>query len=169
VVGGFGLSLLTVLTLSSTIGGSAESMMVRPRVAMAVARDGMAWRWISAINPSGTPYGAILFHSALSLVLVISGTYDELLPLMAFAQGLLGVFETASYFAVRRKRPELPTSRFHPWAPLVFIAANIALCALTGYDSPRSIIASLGLIALVSGTYGVLRMVSKNPDLTRSS
>jgi APA family basic amino acid/polyamine antiporter len=167
VLGGVGLTVLTVLTLASTLGGAAESMMVRPRVAMALARDGMAWSSIAAISSSGTPYGAILFHSVLSLVLVISGSYDDLLPLLAFAQGLLGVFETASYFAVRRKRPELPTSRFHPYAPLLFIAANIALCALTGYDSPLSILASLGLIVLVSGTYGVLRVVSKNPDLVK--
>jgi len=169
VLGGAGLTVLTFLTLSSTLGGAAESMMVRPRIAMALARDGMAWPAIAAISPSGTPYGAILFHAALSLVLVVSGSYDDMLPLLAFAQGLLGVFETASYFAVRRKRPELPTSRFHPWAPLLFIVANIALCMLTGYDSPRSILASLGLIVVVSGTYGVLRVVSKNPNLVKPS
>ena len=169
VLGGVGLTVLTSLTLCSTLGGASESMMVRPRIAMALARDGMAWPAIAAISRSGTPYGAILFHAALSLVLVASGSYDQLLPLLAFAQGLLGVFETASYFAVRRKRPALPTSRFHPWAPVLFIVANIALCALTGYDSPRSILASLGLLALVSCTHGVLRVVSSNPNLVKPS
>jgi basic amino acid/polyamine antiporter, APA family len=164
VLGAFGLSLVTVLTLASTLGGSAESMMVRPRVAMALARDGLAPSPIAAINRAGTPYGAILFHAALALVLVTSGTYDELLPLLAFAQGFLGVFETASYFVVRRTRPELPTSRFHPWAPLAFIVANGALCGLTGRDSPRSIAFALAMLAVISVGYRVVRPRPAGPD-----
>ena len=146
VLGALGLSLLTVLTLASTLGGSAESMMVRPRIAMALARDGLAPAPIAAVNASGTPHGALLFHTALTLALVSSGTYDDLLPLLGFSQGFLGIFECASYFVVRRKKPELPTSRFHPWAPLLFIAVNIALCVLTSLDSPKSILFSLGVL-----------------------
>jgi len=169
VLGGFGLSLLTALTFASTLGGSAESMMVRPRIAMALARDGMAPAPIAAINAAGTPYGAILFHSVIALAFVSLGGYNELLPVLAFTQGFLGIFECASYFAVRRKRPELPTSRFHPWAPLAFIAANIALCVLTGLDSPRSILWSLGLLVVTAGVYWVARAATHNPDLTKPS
>jgi APA family basic amino acid/polyamine antiporter len=150
VLGGFGLALLSGLTVSSMTGGAAESMMVRPRVAMALARDGMAPRQIAAIDAAGTPYGAILFHSALSLVLVASGSYISLLPLLTFAQGFLGIFEVASYFVVRKKRPDFPTSRLHPWGPLVFIAANIALCALSASADPPKTGIALGLIAVVS-------------------
>ena len=146
VLGAFGLSLLTVLTLASTLGGSAESMMVRPRVAMALARDGLAPAPIAAVNHAGTPHGALIFHTVLTLALVSSGTYDDLLPLLGFSQGFLGIFETGSYFVVRRKKPELPTSRFHPWAPLAFIAVNIGLCVLTGLDAPRSIGFSLAML-----------------------
>jgi amino acid transporter len=142
-------------------------MMVRPRIAMALARDGLGPSPIAAINRAGTPYGAILFHSVIALAFVAWGGYDDLLPVLAFTQGFLGIFETASYFAVRRKRPELPTSRFHPWAPLAFIAANIALCVLTGLDSPTSILWSLGLLAVTAGVYSIIRRLSHNPALTK--
>jgi basic amino acid/polyamine antiporter, APA family len=146
VLGAVGLSLLTVLTLASTLGGAAESMMVRPRIAMALARDGLAPAPIAAVNHAGTPHGALLFHTVLTLALVSTGTYDDLLPLLGFSQGFLGIFESASYFVVRRKKPELPTSRFHPWAPLLFIVVNVALCVLTSLDSPRSIVFSLAVL-----------------------
>jgi APA family basic amino acid/polyamine antiporter len=168
VLGAFGLSLVTVLTLASTLGGSAESMMVRPRVAMALARDGLAPSPIAAINRAGTPYGAIVFHAALALVLVASGTYDELLPLLAFAQGFLGVFETASYFVVRRTRPELPTSRFHPWAPLAFIVTNALLCVLTGRDSPRSIGFALATLAVIATASFIVRTAARIVRAVRS-
>jgi basic amino acid/polyamine antiporter, APA family len=156
-LGGFGASLLTILLLSSMVGGAAESMLVRPRVAMALARDGLAPAPIAAIDRGGTPYGALVFHGAVSLALVATGSYEELLPLLVFAQGFLGVFETASYFVVRRKRPALPTSRFHPWAPLAFILTNLALCGLAGHDDPRSMAKALGVIAVVSAVYGLAR------------
>jgi amino acid transporter len=105
---------------------------------------------IAAINRAGTPYGAIRFHAALTLVLVATGSYTELLPLLAFAQGFLGIFETASYFVVRRKRPELPTSRFHPWAPLAFILANLALCWIAGTADLKKTGLALGLLALIA-------------------
>jgi APA family basic amino acid/polyamine antiporter len=167
VLGAFGLSLLTVLTLASTLGGSAESMMVRPRVAMALARDGMAPAPIAAVNQAGTPYGAILFHSAISLSLVASNSYLQLLPLLTFAQGFLGIFETASYFVVRRARPELPTSRFHPWAPLAFIITNVALCAISGWDSPRSIGYSLAAVVVLSGAYALARRYTADRIATK--
>jgi amino acid transporter len=169
VLGAFGLSLLTVLTLVSTLGGSAESMMVRPRVAMALARDGMAPSPIAAVNRAGTPYGAILFHSTLTLVLVSTGSYAQLLKLNTFAQGFLGIFETASYFVVRRKRPELPASRFHPWAPLAFILANLALCWITGTADLARTGLALGLLALISVVYAIVRTLGRGADLVKPS
>lgn len=169
VLGAFGLSLLTVLTLVSTLGGSAESMMVRPRVAMALARDGMAPSPIAAVNRAGTPYGAILFHSMLTLLLVSTGSYTQLLKLNTFAQGFLGIFETASYFVVRRKRPELPASRFHPWAPLAFILANLALCWITGTADLARTGFALGLLALISAAYAIVRTLGRGADLAKPS
>jgi APA family basic amino acid/polyamine antiporter len=165
-LGSFGTGLLSVLMLSSMFGGAAEGMLVRPRIAMALARDGLGPAPIAAINRDGTPYGALLFHAAVSLALVATGSFEELLPLLVFAQGFLGVFETASYFVVRRRRPELPTSRFHPWAPLAFILTNAALCVLAGLDDPPSMAKALGVIAIVSVVYAIARPRPVAPPLT---
>ncbi|HSK04436.1 MAG TPA: amino acid permease [Kofleriaceae bacterium] len=161
VLGGAGFSLLSALMLSSMIGGAAEAIMVRPRIIMAAARDGLAPAPIAAIDRRGTPYGAILFHSALAMLIVATGSFTEQLKLLAFAQGFLGVFESASYFVVRRLRPELPTSRFHPWAPLVFLLANAALCALTAHDDPARIGVALGLIGAISAVYAVYAAIRR--------
>lgn len=151
-IGAAGGTLLTVLMLSSMLGGAAESMMVRPRIAMALGRDGLGPRQLAYISKNGTPAGAMIFHSAIALLLVATGEFVELLPLLTFAQGFLGIFETASYFAIIKKRPELPVSRFHPWAPLLFICANIALLYLSFTGDPfRSsmTIVGLGVVGLI--------------------
>jgi basic amino acid/polyamine antiporter, APA family len=155
VLGGLGTALLTGLTLSSMVGGAAESVMVRPRIAMALGRDGLGPRRLAAISANGTPYGAILFHCSVALVFVATGSFERLLPLLVFAQGFLGIFETASYFVVRKQRPDLPSSPFHPWAPLIFISANAALCALAGIEDPLRAGAALGTLAII-GVIGVI-------------
>ena len=158
VLGAAGGGVLTALTLSSMVGGAAESMMVRPRIAMALGRDGLGPRFLAYISPNGTPAGAMAFHSAIALALVATGEFVELLPLLAFAQGFLGIFETASYFAIIKKRPELPVNRFHPWAPLLFIAANIALLVITYLGDPfRAQLALGGIIVVGAIGYLVLR------------
>ena len=157
VLGGIGFAVMTGLILSSMVGGAAEAIMVRPRIIMAVARDGLAPAPIAAIDRKGTPYGAILFHSAIAMALVSTGSFTQLLKLLAFAQGFLGLFETASYFVVRRRHPEQPTSRFHPWAPLVFLLANAGLCVLTALDDPKRIGVALALIGVISLIYAVTR------------
>jgi len=148
-LGGAGTGLLAGLMLSSMVGGAAEHLLVRPRIIMAVARDGLAPARIAAVGRTGTPYGALLFHSTIVLALVATGSFAQLLPLLAFAQGFLGVLETASYFVVRRKRPDAAASRFHPWAPLAYIAANATLCALAGIADPLRAGIALAAIAVV--------------------
>jgi amino acid transporter len=168
-LGTFGAALLSVLMLSSMLGGAAEGLMVRPRIAMALARDGLGPAVIAAVNRAGTPYGALLFHVTITLALVATNSFTKMLPLLGFSQGLLGVFETASYFVVRRKRPELPTSRFHPWGPLVFIIANAALCVIAGRDDLRKTGLALGLLVLISLLYTIVPPRAAPPALPDAS
>ncbi|HEX2690973.1 MAG TPA: amino acid permease [Kofleriaceae bacterium] len=167
MLGTFGAGVLSALMVSSMLGGAAEGLMVRPRIAMAMARDHMGPTLIAAVNRSGTPYGALLFHVTITLALVASNSFTQMLPLVGFSQGLLGVFETASYFAVRRKLPALPTSRFHPWAPLVFLFASAALCILAGLDDLTTTALALGLIGVFSLVYAIARPRAA-PDATGS-
>jgi len=154
-LGAAGGTLLTALMLSSMVGGAAEHLMVRPRILMALARDGLAPRPLAAVGETGAPYGAMIGHAAIALVLVATGSFAELVGLLAFAQGFLGIFETASYFVVRRKRPELPTSRFHPWAPIAFIAASATLCTLAAIADPVRAGVAVAALALLAAIYAL--------------
>lgn len=156
-LGGFGDGLLRALMVSSLIGVTAGGLMVRPRIAMALARDGLGPALLTRVSRVGTPYGAMALQVAIALALIATGSYVKLLQLISFAMGVLGLFEIASYFVVRRKRPELPASRFHPWAPLAFLIMSGALCTLSGRDHPAGIVTSLAILAAISVVYLVTR------------
>ena len=81
----------------------------------------------------------------------------KLLELISFAMGVMGLFEIASYFVVRRKRPELPTSRFHPWGPLAFLFMAGALCFLGAKDNPMGAVISFAIVAGMGLVYAMTR------------
>lgn len=153
VLGAAGVTLLAALMLASMIGGAAEGLLVRPRMLVALARDGYAPRWLGAIDRRGTPSASLLANAAVVALLLATGGFAELLPLLVFAGGMLGVFETASYFAVRRRRPAHPAAPLHPWAPLVFVLANVALCVLEGAHDPTRALIAVGAVAGLAGLH----------------
>jgi APA family basic amino acid/polyamine antiporter len=156
-LGDLGENLLRGLMLSAMIGVAAIGVLLRPRVAMALARDGLGPAPLARVSRLGTPYAALGLHVVIALALVSTGSYEKLLELVSFAMGVLGLFEIASYFVVRRKRPELPTSRFHPWGPLAFLVMSGALCILGAMDHPMGVVTSFGILAAIASAYGLMR------------
>jgi len=124
---------------------------------MALARDGLGPAPLARVSRVGTPYAALGLQTAIAVVLAATGRYETLLTLISFATGVLGLFETASYFVVRRKRPALPTSPGHPWAPLAFIVVSAALCAIGGVHRPMGILTSAAILAAIALVYAVAR------------
>jgi APA family basic amino acid/polyamine antiporter len=170
-LGDTGESLLRGLLLSSMIGVSAVGVLLRPRLSMALARDGLGPKPLTRVSSVGTPYGGLVFHVAIALALVSTGSYVKLLELISFAMGVMGLFEIASYFVVRRKCPELPTSRFHPWGPLAFLLMAGALVILGAKDHPMGVVTSFGIVGAIGIVYAFTRprlLAPQLPELPRA-
>ena len=165
-LGDTGETLLRGLLLSSMIGVAALAVLLRPRMSMALARDGLGPALLTRVSSVGTPYVAMGFHVTVALVLVSTGSYVKLLELIAFANGIIGLFEIASYFVVRRKRPELPTSRFHPWGPLAFLVMSGTLTFLGARANPMGVVTSFGIVGVIAIVYVLTRPKLVTPHLS---
>jgi APA family basic amino acid/polyamine antiporter len=164
-LGDRGETLLRALMLSSMIGVSAIGVFLRPRISMALARDGLGPKPLTRVSSFGTPYVALGFHTLIALVLVSTGSYVKLLELISFATGVMGLFEIASYFVVRHKRPELPTSRLHPWGPLVFLLMAGTLVVLGAKANPMGVVTSFAIVAGIGILYALTRPKLLAPQL----
>jgi basic amino acid/polyamine antiporter, APA family len=153
VLGPLGETAMTVGLLVSMIGGAAESLLVRPRVLFALARDGLAPRRLTYVNRGGTPALAMLVHAGLVLALVLTGTFRDLLALLAFTQALTGLAEAASAFVL-----VVPPRRASSRARIAgFVAANAALCAIVAYEEPAQVGYALATLLLLSVVYPFVR------------
>jgi APA family basic amino acid/polyamine antiporter len=127
-----------VLCLS--IAGAVSSMIwAGPRVYQAMAQDGEAPRILARTSESGAPVYATLLQSAWITVLLLSGTFEQLVIYSGFALALFSATAVASLIALRRREPDRPRPfrvPAYPWVPLAFIAASLWIAAYALVERP---------------------------------
>jgi APA family basic amino acid/polyamine antiporter len=115
-----------------------------------MARDGLFFRQVASVHAEHrTPSVSILFLTAWSALLVLSGRYDQLYTYVIFASVILYGMATAAVIVLRFKRPDLPRpyrTFGYPLVPLVFVVSVACLVVSTLLKSPRESLLGLGLI-----------------------
>jgi amino acid transporter len=150
-LGAAGERFLAVVALVSMVGGVSDGLLVRPRIAFALARDHLAPPALARVDRRGTPWAAMMAHTVVVLALLATGTFASLLLLLTLAQGMAGLLESASWFRVARLRAAVVPCPGAPWVPAVFTAANAALCVTIAVASPASMVVNalaIGVLAL---------------------
>jgi len=149
-LGAAGERFLAVVALVSMVGGASEGLLVRPRIAFALARDRLAPKALARVDARGTPWTATMAHTAAVLALLATGTFVSLLLLLTLAQAVAGLLEAASWFRIARVRAAVVPCPGAPWVPAVFTAANGALCVAVAVASPASLLFTTVAIAALA-------------------
>jgi len=155
-IGPVGASVVAFVILFSILGAANGHVMTGPRVYYAMAKDGLFFRKMASVHPRfHTPYVSILVVGAWSIILSLSGTFEQLLRYAVFGNWIFMGLAAAAVFILRRKRPDLPRpykTLGYPVTPAVFLLAAVFVVgsALVGafHDSSRGlVIIALGVPA----------------------
>ena len=150
VLGQGGASLVSVAAMISMFAALNGSILSGARVPFAMARGGYFFSPMARVNAAHhTPGVAIMGLSLWGMVVVLSGTYDQLVDYVIFASWILYGMTTATVLVLRRKLPDLarPYKTIgYPAVPVLFVimAAGIVVSSL--YNAPRESIKGLALI-----------------------
>ncbi len=151
-LGSRGTKFVSILFILSTIGSLNGGILTAARVPFAMARDGLFFSRLSAINQrSRAPVWAIAAQALWASVLALSGTFDQLTDFAVFALWVFFALTAGAVFVLRRKMPstQRPYRAIgYPIVPLIFILVAVWLIANTLQTNPRGSGAGLGLIAL---------------------
>jgi APA family basic amino acid/polyamine antiporter len=156
-LGGTAQVVLAVAMTVSAISAMNGSMLTGARVPYAAARDGLAPAALARLSDRArVPVVAVLVQGALSCVLALSGSFDELTDAVVFASWLFYALNAGSVLRLRRRDP----ARDRPFrvpgfpvVPVVFIALAVLLIGNTIWTAPRPSALGLGMTALGALVY----------------
>jgi APA family basic amino acid/polyamine antiporter len=132
-------------------------MLTGARVPYAVARDGLAPQLLARLSAAArVPAVSVLLTGALSCLLALSGTFDQLTDAVIFAEWLFYALNAGSVLMLRRREPDRPRPfrvPGFPVVPVVFIALAILLIVNTIWTTPKPSALGLGATALGGVVY----------------
>ncbi|HRW74328.1 MAG: amino acid permease [Lewinellaceae bacterium] len=151
--GGDWVSLAIALFLVSSI---SAMVWVGPRVSLVMAEDHRFWQFLRQQNRHGIPVRALWFQSGLSILLVWTGTFEEVLLYCGFILQLFAMLAVLGTFLLRRKQIAMPYQNpTHPWLPALFILASLWILGFLLWEQPEESLFGLANLAVGWITYRI--------------
>jgi len=146
--GGLIFSLVVVVAV---LGSLAAVVMSAPRVYFAMARDGVFIPSVAALHKRyETPARAIALQAVLASVLVVAGSFNDIISYFVFVVVVFIALTIAALFKFRREAPD--TVRYltpgYPVTPVVFLIMIIFLLVLLAGNNPAQAFLGVAVVAL---------------------
>ena len=154
ILGPLAVQLMAAAIMISTFGCNNGLILAGARVSYAMAKDRLFFQKAAVVDPvHHTPRFALLVQCIWTILLILSGSYSDLLDYVIFAALLFYMLTIAGLFVLRRTRPDLerPYRAFgYPVLPAVYIGVAGVLEILLlwykpNYTWPGLIIVLLGV------------------------
>jgi len=130
IAGRAGGVLIMLAIMTSVFGALNGNLLAKPRVAYAMARDGLTFAFLGKTHPRwATPWAAVLIQSVVAIIMVlVLRNYDALITYFVVVEWAALIFAVAAVFVLRRKMAERPRpfrTPAYPWVPLLFVLGTV--------------------------------------------
>jgi APA family basic amino acid/polyamine antiporter len=139
------LSAISVLTI------------IGPRVYYAMAESGHFFPMAKKINRSHVPGISILMQSALAIIFIASGTFDQIITLLSFSLGIFPILAVLGIFKLRMQGQSVLKMPGYPVLPALFILFSVAILILSYLERPVESSIAIGIILVGIPVYYILR------------
>jgi APA family basic amino acid/polyamine antiporter len=158
--GPLGMTLVAGLILVTTLNATNSSILMSARIIYAMARDKLFFKEAATVNAKyNTPSIALFIQGIWAIVLVFSGTFDQLTDMLIFAAFIFYGSTALGVILLRIKQPGLERKYKvigYPFVPAIFCLFCIALVIVTIINQPYEAAWGLSLIATGIPVYWML-------------
>ena len=138
--------------LLSIFGTLNAMVLVGPRIAYAMALDGLFFRGAERVHPiHQTPHRAIVVQGIVAVVLLlVIETFPRLLDFTTFAIVLATIADTVALYVLRSAQPDRPRpyrAWGYPVLPAVYLIANLMIALILAWGRPFECAIALGVLA----------------------
>ena len=152
-MGDAGARLIALGIAVSTLGFLSQSILTAPRVYFAMARDKLFFQSVAKVTErTHVPVVAIVLQSVWTLVVALSGRYDQILNYVVSMDFIFFGLTGASLFVFRRREgPALAEGYRVPWHPYttgLFVLSCWLVVANTIYKYPMNSLLGMSILLL---------------------
>jgi APA family basic amino acid/polyamine antiporter len=151
--GTFGMALVACLILVTTLNSTNSSILMSARMLYAMSRDKTFFKQAESVHPKyNTPDKALFIQGIWAILLVFSGSFDQLTDMLVFAAFLFYAATAVGLIYLRVKAPNAERGYKvigYPIVPILFLLFCVTICIMTLINQPFE--AMMGLILIASG------------------
>ncbi|MCY4217501.1 MAG: amino acid permease [Flavobacteriaceae bacterium] len=143
--GGRWISYFIAIQLIATVSGY---LWIGSRITSAMAKDYSLWKPIGIKNKNTIPVRALWLQALISVILVITGTFEQVLLYASFVLQLMGTLTVTSIFWLKGRK-EAFKSPLKPFLQIAFILFSIWILSYMLYERPHESL--IGLLFVGTG------------------
>jgi len=150
--GADGGTVMAALVLASIVGCLNATILVGPRIAYAMALDGLFFGGVDQVHERHrTPHVAIAVQGVTAVILiVVLHSFPSVLDYTTFAIVLATMADVAALYTLRRKQPARPRpyrAWGYPAVPALYLLANAAIAGAMLWGRPLECAIGLAVTA----------------------
>lgn len=154
-----GAALITAGMMISVFG-SANAVLAcgaRNTKAMGEKKQMLGADTLASLHPKfGTPAPAIIFQGVLTILFILSGTYDTITNMLTFTMWIFYTAGTVCIFKLRKTykhNPELYSVPFYPIVPLIGIGGGVFVFFSVLFGDPVNALLGVGITIVALPIY----------------
>jgi APA family basic amino acid/polyamine antiporter len=151
IAGDRGKQIITVLSVLSLLPLLNAILMIGTRILFAMGRDGLVLRRTASVNTGGTPDIATVITTGVALILIASGTFQNLIALASVFLAVNYCVCCLALVVLRRREPSAarPFRAWgYPWSAAIVVVGAIVFLAGVLVNDTASALKAIGLLAV---------------------
>ncbi|MFQ5413987.1 MAG: APC family permease [Phycisphaerae bacterium] len=164
VFGAGGRRVMLVVAIIVCLGSAGATVLASIRVTFALARDGLAFRFLARMSRGQAPVPALMVVGTVAVVLVLTRRFEDVLGIYFFASAVLFGLSYASLIVFRVRERGIPDGVYRcPMGSVLaamLVAIQIALMVHIARTSPADTLGTVGLLVVLGVLYRFRRAPS---------
>lgn len=156
------MGLVIALLLISTI---SAMILAGPRVMQSMGKDIKQLKWFAISNKNNVPYVSVIFQSVISVILVLSSSFESLITYVGFTLNLFTFLTVFGVFILRYKKTGVKSSfktPLFPLPPVLFLSIIGWILYSIVIDKPVESLLGFGTVLLGLVVYFLTQKFDRN-------
>jgi APA family basic amino acid/polyamine antiporter len=149
--GPIGAAIVRAVIIASLMSAASAILLLSTRVPYALSKDGLLPPALSQVTLKGAPATSLALSAALPVLMILTGTFEQVLAVTAFFFVLNYTLSFVSLFVLRRREPLTPRpyrAWGFPWSTGLLLVGSVAFFVAQIKGDTRNSLWALGALAL---------------------